>query len=170
MTAGPLCTATSETLSYLLYISSSGCRETCDQDWEKNGDKCYFWSTAKKNWRDAEAFCKKQGGHLASVNSNSLNNFIVEGIRKRWPEHQGWLGGTDLEEEKVWKWTDGTPWEFENWYPPNPNNGGFFKAGQHCLRYELYDRKGWDDGICSLEYRFVCSRKMCAGLQIYTII
>merc|ERR1712013_728768 len=62
--------------------SDSGCVASCGQGWEKNGDHCYFWSTAKKNWNDAEAFCKKEGGHLASVNSNVTNNFIVEGMRE----------------------------------------------------------------------------------------
>ena len=102
---------------------------SCGQGWEKNGDHCYFWSTAKKNWTDAEAFCKKEGAHLASVNSNVTNNFIVERMREL-GIGQAWLSGNDLEKESLWKWTDGAPWEFEAWQRGNPNNA---LGGQHCL-------------------------------------
>ena len=94
--------------------SDSGCVASCGQGWEKNGDHCYFWSTVKKNWTDAEAFCKKEGAHLASVNSNVTNTFIVERMREL-GIGQAWLGGNDLEKESLWKRTDCAPWEFEAW-------------------------------------------------------
>ena len=143
--------------------SDSGCVASCGQGWEKNGDHCYFWSTVKTNWTDAEAFCKKEGAHLASVNSNVTNNFIVERMREL-GIGQAWLGGNDLEKESLWKWTDGAPWEFEAWQRGNPNNA---LGGQHCLIYDRYHFGLWDDGTCNQRKPFVCSKKICAGLQLF---
>merc|ERR550517_1620960 len=53
--------------------SGDECVEACDQDWEKNGDQCYLWNSEKKNWTDAEDFCQKEGGHLASVHSDAAS-------------------------------------------------------------------------------------------------
>ena len=31
-----------------------------------------------------------------------------------------WIGGYDYNEGGVWKWSDGTPWQFENWDVDQP--------------------------------------------------
>ena len=134
--------------------------EACGDDWEKNGDFCYLWKTDRKNWTDAEDFCQKAGGHLASeVHSNFTKDYILEGMRTRGLD-KAWLGGNDIEEEGVWKWTDCTPWEHSFWAPGDPNN---WFGGENCL--EVYRRK-WNDARCSDEKGFVCSKKICSG-RIY---
>merc|ERR1719400_2406753 len=57
--------------------SNDKCVESCEEDWERNGDHCYLWSTKKKKWTAAEDFCRKQGGHLASVHSTATFNFVL---------------------------------------------------------------------------------------------
>ena len=60
-------------------FSGSERSESCGEGWEKNGEHCYFWSTEKKNWNDAEDFCQKEGGHLASVGPRPLNTILKRG-------------------------------------------------------------------------------------------
>merc|ERR1711953_1568655 len=75
--------------------SEDNCVESCEQGWEKNGDHCYLWNTDKKNWNDAEDFCQKEGGHLASVTTNATKQYLEEGVNRT----AFWFGGNDIEKE-----------------------------------------------------------------------
>ena len=139
--------------------SDDNCVESCEQGWEKNGDHCYLWNTDKKNWNDAEDFCQKEGGHLASVTSNATRDFVVEGMnRTGLPD--AWIGGNDIDEEGVWKWTDCTPWEFTFWAGAEPNNAN---AGEDCVHHDDGKHHKWNDHNCGGERGFLCSKKICPG-------
>ena len=133
--------------------------EACEQDWETYNDHCYLWNTNTKNWTAAEDSCLQAGGHLASVPSDSTNDFIWEGMNRR-GMNRLWLGGSDIEEEGVWKWTDCTPWEYTFWNPGEPNNNG----DEACVL--TYSNKMWNDFGCGGEKGFLCSKKICSG-RIY---
>jgi len=145
--------------------SGDNCTEACKEGWEENGDHCYYFSTEKKNWFAAETFCQREGGHLASVHSNATNDFIWERLIRR-GLNRHWIGGTDTEEEGVWKWTDCTPWNFTVWYEGEPK-----RLLEDCLNvYKFHDQhehkdanKKWNDYPCSKEQGFVCSKKICSG-------
>ena len=79
--------------------------EECGQGWERNGNNCYLWSTEKKTWADAEHFCQGEGGHLASVPSSAIEDYVKEGLQRHNID-VAWLGGNDIEEEGTWKWAD----------------------------------------------------------------
>ena len=125
----------------------------CEEGWEVFGDHCYYFGTDKKSWTDAEQFCQEQFGHLASANTKAIQDYVVKGMEGRGLDY-AWFGGSDREEEGVWKWTDYTPWEFTHWGPREPNNA---EGGQDCLQY---DGK-WDDDRCTDNIPFVCSRNVC---------
>ena len=99
------------------------------QGWEQNGDNSYLWSTTNKNWADAEEFCVNEGGHLASVTSDAINEYVMEGMNIK-GLNRLWIGGTDIHQEGVWQWTDNMPWEFTSWDQGEPNNSG---GNEDCL-------------------------------------
>ena len=146
-----------------LDCSEDKCVESCEQGWEKNGDHCYSWNiawSAKKNWTDAEDFCQKEGGHLASITSNATNQDVVEKVERTGLSHV-WFGGNDIAEEGAWKWTDCSPWEFTLWYRGQPNNVG---GNQNCLVNWLESGKGrYGDQACDHVAAFVCSKRICTG-------
>ena len=118
-----------------------------------------MWSTSKKNWADAEEFCVNEGGHLASVTSDAIKEYVVEGMNIK-GLNKTWIGGTDKQEEDVWKWTDNRPWEFTSWAPREPNNA--HGNSEHCL--EMVLGWGWNDVGCRRhELRFLCSKKTQSG-------
>lgn len=92
---------------------------------------------------------------MASVNTNAIQDYVVEELKKRGLDY-AWFGGSDIEEEGVWKWTDYTPWEFTNWGPQNPDNAG---GNQDCFQYDV--KYKWDDDGCAEEYPFVCGKNIC---------
>ena len=134
--------------------------KACQKDWKGHGDRCYLWSDEKSNWKDAEEFCKKKGGHLASVTSEAVDTYIAGEKEKRRLRNL-WIGGSDKENQGVWKWTDGSPWNFTNWYKDQPNSRG----ASNCLRY-INDKKEWDDAPCNRDGTFVCSQILGSGVGI----
>ena len=57
--------------------------------------------------------CKKHKGFLTSVRSKRETEIIAnltEGISYTW------IGGTDENEEGIWEWSDGSTFDYYNWY------------------------------------------------------
>ena len=141
--------------------------EACAEGWDKNGTYCYLWGDEKKNWTAAEDFCRGEGGHLATVNTNATKEFVLEGLASKnvgSSNVRTWIGGNDIEEEGVWKWADCTNWDTEFWAPGEPNNSG---NNQNCLtqiqQWDNVPYPMWDDYGCSGEIEFLCSKKICTS-------
>jgi len=144
--------------------SGDQCVEACGEDWERNGDRCYFWGTDKKNWTEAEDFCQREGGHLASVTSNATKVFVLEGMERAGLD-DAHIGGNDIEQEGTWTWTDCTPWGVTFWASNQPSN---CCGGENCLHQilkwtldENWNHK-FNDEPCSRKSGFVCSKKICS--------
>ena len=129
----------------------------CSDDWEGHGDRCYYWSTDKKTWNEAEAFCQQENGHLASITSDAINQYVLEGMNSK-DFGYTWIGGNDIDEEGTWKWTDGSPFEFTFWHPGQPTNYG---GNEHCMHHGFGGK--WNDGPCSGPLTFLCSKKKSSG-------
>ena len=105
-----------------------------------------------KTWSDAEAHCQKRGGHLASV----LTKAEQKEIETVAAGNNVWIGGTDLEQEGVWQWSDGTQWGFTNWQPPRWSTiYGNQGVSYNCASLRL--GKTWIDESCTATTNpFVC--------------
>jgi len=127
----------------------------CPTGWTLYNNKCFRLFPSKLGWNDAEAFCQGESqlgftGHLASVHSTEENDFIIEGFGTR-----TWIGATDVENEGQWKWSDYTPFDYENWAVGEPNNAG---GGEHCG--ELYGNYLWNDDNCDHSKKLLCQLAM----------
>ena len=114
------------------------------------------------SWDDAEAFCKRKGGHLASVTSEDINAFVLQEKMLRNLEHL-WIGGSDKENEGVWRWSDGSPWSYTNWDPGQPNRDN----NKDCLQFGYHEKRDWMDRPCANNVNFVCSQALCSGGKSY---
>ncbi|MBQ3571949.1 MAG: InlB B-repeat-containing protein [Clostridia bacterium] len=97
------------------------------------------------SWEEAKAYCESLGGHLATITS-AKEQEAMEYFNGRY-----WLGGTDAEEEGVWKWITGEEWNYTNWLEGEPNNMG----EEHYL---VIWPNTWND-LCldsSEQYGFIC--------------
>ena len=76
------------------------------------------------HWDTAVKKCERLGGHLAYVESEAENNFILSLIAKsnRSKIYGVWLGGTDKKEEGDWLWLNGKPITNPFWDGDEPNN------------------------------------------------
>ena len=69
----------------------------------------------KMNQSAAEGFCAKQGGHLASVESQEKEKELIQlGNRPLWL-------GARRKSEEAWEWLDRGAWSYQNWHGNQPN-------------------------------------------------
>ncbi len=91
----------------------------------------------KLAWHTAKTYCEELGGHLATITSKEENDFVYEMVRKNGISY--WLGGTDEEQEGVWKWVTGEEWSFDNSGFDNRLNN------QDYLVMNYLNNNVWDD-------------------------
>ena len=60
-----------------------------------------------KSWEDANINCAKLGGHLATVNSQEVNDRLQELLKERNTMH-AWIGYSDIDDEGEWVWSNPT--------------------------------------------------------------
>ena len=101
-----------------------------------------------------------EGGHLASITSDGIKEYVEEGINVRGLSNI-WIGGTDIRQEGIWKWTDNRPWEFTSWNGGQPNNWG---GNEDCMQWSA--THGWNDASCNREYRFLCGKNTHSGKKL----
>ena len=81
---------------------------------EYNGHH-YLYYNSHKNWKDAEAYCVENGGHLASVNSSGEKDFLVDLTKSKAVDFV-WIGGYCVKDDMdTWYWTDDSDFKYKNW-------------------------------------------------------
>ena len=66
----------------------------------------------------------------------------------------GWIGGFDKAPDGrsgQFVWTDGTPWDYYNWYKGEPNN---WNNNEDCAM--MKSDGTWNDEVCGNLYAFIC--------------
>ena len=110
--------------------------------------KCYEFFPTLSTWDDAKATCNRNGGELASIHERSTNYFLTHYTDKIF-----WVGGYE-EEEGVWKWTDGSPWDYENWTKENPSNWKGHNQDKLAISYRIIGK--FDDDFGHVPRPFIC--------------
>ena len=82
--------------------------------------------TGQYTFEEAKLDAISKGGRLAVIDSESKSNQVFEVLTNNievWRNNDFWIGLSDKEEEGVWKWVNGEPLTFSNWYGTEPNDG-----------------------------------------------
>uniref|UniRef100_A0A3P8PCD2 Uncharacterized protein n=1 Tax=Astatotilapia calliptera TaxID=8154 RepID=A0A3P8PCD2_ASTCA len=128
---------------------------SCPSGWTWFGGRCFIVNSSLKNWTDAESSCQTLGGNLASFHSTAEYTFIRELTRTAAGSYPtAWVGGNDRETETVWKWSDGSQFDFKNWASGEPNNSG----DQDCMEINRGGGDYVNDKGCDSQRGFVCVR------------
>lgn len=129
--------------------------QECPDGWKEFKGKCYKYMDIAKTWADAEAVCNNQTldgvqGHLASVHSEEENVFVASLANE-----ESWIGGHDIYKDGHWAWSDGSPFDYQNWNVGEPNN---YENDEDCLEIHHSSTYGkdWNDEWCSDKLNFVC--------------
>ncbi|XP_078392315.1 C-type lectin lectoxin-Phi1-like [Cetorhinus maximus] len=128
------------------------CSESlCPSGWKVHYHHCYRFSTEGGNWDSAKRQCESQNSHLIIINTEQEQNFIKKSIKNNRGTY--WIGLTNRESERNWKWVDGTPVSFTRWDQGEPNN---WYGNENCA---VIRRASWNDVSCSNHFRFICEER-----------
>ena len=117
-------------------------------------------------WTDAEKYCVDQGGHLASVTSSAINEFVFQGMVSKGFRGKPiaiWVGGYDFDDETKWKWTDCNRFQPLFWGRNEPNNLNVEGCMQLVLDYprQSHLNRKWNDWPCNVLLPSLCMKRIC---------
>uniref|UniRef100_A0A914XKS1 Uncharacterized protein n=1 Tax=Plectus sambesii TaxID=2011161 RepID=A0A914XKS1_9BILA len=141
-------------LSLVITISSQGCPE----GWrisEVIPNKCYYVTDQKKIWFEAEVFCRnaQPNAHLTSITS-AFENANVDAVATSTLNgsacEQYWIGGNDIAQTGKFTWMDGSPLQYTNWAPGQPD------STQHCVSSAALKAGQWKTENCGIDNCIIC--------------
>ena len=143
------------------YGSNCGasCVSSCGKVWERQGDRCYYFSSGELSWFEAEKWCQRSlGGKLASVTDEDGYNLISS------KQIQRWIGGISEPGNDTWVWTDCSPCGFTRWQGGEPKSEAPDGPDKEkCAVHNAHHDKKWSVEPCTDKKRFVCSMTVCPG-------
>nr|XP_054602242.1 macrophage mannose receptor 1-like [Nothobranchius furzeri] len=104
----------------------------------------FIFISTKKNWTDAQSYCRQHHTDLASVRNLSENQQVKQLITSG---QAAWIGLY----RDTWKWSDGSNSSFTYWRSGEPNGGT-----ENCGAANLDVSGGWEDTGCEKKNYFVC--------------
>ncbi|XP_036438856.1 CD209 antigen-like protein C isoform X2 [Colossoma macropomum] len=127
-------------------------RNINNPEWRYFNYSVYYISTESKSWNKSREDCRERGADLVIINSREEQDFI-EKLRRG----QAWIGLTDSETAKVWKWVDGSALTTKFWRSGEPS-----RADEHCVIIGGGSDpvNNWADYPCSYLFVWICEKRI----------
>ena len=110
---------------------------------EYNGHSYYIYSDVANTWKEAQAYCKARGGHLAVINDETENNELFNYMKSK-DYDSAYFGLSDAAKEGTWTWVNGDSSTYRNWASGEPNNEGGNE--NYGMFYWKFTDGTWNDG------------------------
>ena len=105
-------------------------------------------------WQKAKQYCVDQGGHLAVITSQELNDILYELCYTQGFE-TAFFGFSDADSEGKWLWVTQAQPAYRNWAASEPNAGS---SGEDFAMFSTSEKNGkWNDSMFGYETTaFIC--------------
>uniref|UniRef100_A0A914QGK5 C-type lectin domain-containing protein n=1 Tax=Panagrolaimus davidi TaxID=227884 RepID=A0A914QGK5_9BILA len=102
--------------------------KSCPTEWTLFQEHCYKVFD-NSNWIEAERKCINESAHLVSIHGLEEDQFVADlanftSVVPCTYTDSSWIGAYTEDNNKNWKWTDGTPFDYEKWMPTQPDRPG----------------------------------------------
>lgn len=111
---------------------------------------CYLVALEPATWQAARLACIDWDGELVKV--ESLEEDALLGSMT---EESIWLGASDTAVDNVYVWTDGSPIDFGNWAPGQPDA---FAGSIDCVEKRVEAANLWFDQPCDNARFYICEK------------
>ncbi|WP_165734441.1 C-type lectin domain-containing protein [Polaribacter sp. 20A6] len=125
----------------------------CQYGWTNFETRCYKFFSQSATWIEAERNCIALSAHLASVNKEKENSFLLGLLPS--PTTLCWIGVQDAVEEGEWLWSDGTNYDYNNWCTGEPNNLNV----ENCGEINWTSDECWNDSTCTNPKGYICATR-----------
>ncbi|XP_066536307.1 collectin-12 isoform X1 [Hoplias malabaricus] len=128
----------------------------CPPQWKSYKDSCYYFSAPSErlNFEEAKVTCSNKSASMLIINDEGEQLWIRKQIAGK---GYFWLGLTDMLEENIWRWVDGSLPSFTKWKPGQPDNWSHgHEEGEDCAG--LIHEANWNDFFCTDLNGFICER------------
>lgn len=98
---------------------------------------------AVTTWEESKQYCESQGGYLATITSQEEDEFLYDYITDIGYDSV-LFGLSDTDQDGVWTWVTGEPFDYENWHSGEPNYQGGYE--QYGMYYAKNIDGTWNDG------------------------
>uniref|UniRef100_A0AC35FP12 C-type lectin domain-containing protein n=1 Tax=Panagrolaimus sp. PS1159 TaxID=55785 RepID=A0AC35FP12_9BILA len=116
-------------------------------------DFCYFYQSNDSQIFDAEIACNALKGNLISIHDGFTNGIVASQILNFLPQNKEqsfWIGLNALNGDGNWTWTDLSPFDYNEWKLPGPQNPTL-----NCAALTLPEGL-WIADDCSVTKPFIC--------------
>ncbi|ESO94148.1 hypothetical protein LOTGIDRAFT_161348 [Lottia gigantea] len=113
--------------------------------------RCYQFNTSPdRSWMSSEKYCKKNGGHLATIYDNHVQAFLAAEISLRGDDF--WIGLSDYLTPGRYSWSTGMVFDYTNWSEKHTGN-----EKKTCVAMQAVRPIGlWRNGNCTDSHSSIC--------------
>jgi hypothetical protein len=134
----------------ILAASATGRAQSLSWTPDPTQSRWYAEARAPSSWSAAESFARSFGGHLATVRSQPVNDWLTQAfLQSPFPYSYHWIGAfQNLQSPHYsepfggWEWASGEPYAFTNWEAGQPDDAG---GNQHFARTSTTFAGSWAD-------------------------
>lgn len=84
--------------------------------------KVYSMFDVSTSWKYAESICKREGGHLAVLDTKKKNDAVVSLIKARGKKKYYFIGASDEKKQKAFSWVDGSKFKYKAFAKGQPSD------------------------------------------------
>ena len=123
-------------------------------EWLWYGGMCYWASNATLHWNEVRYTCQSQfpGADMVSIHDIELDAFLAETLLDG---TAAWIGLRRVSESEPWLWTDGTTYDYSNWFGRDPECTVDDCCG--LINYVNGNDGSWSGYSCSINnFPYIC--------------